>query len=182
MIWFFLVLLLYWCSTCCFFNSFMCLFFFFHVLDNESVLFVRRFWTSFFEQVVFALGVLSVPSASDVSPVVRGIFASSTKYLRQSSWPYYCSVLHAVTFTIRYLSFFNKIFQDVHSDHSACCLSCRILFPSFAKVSLCRKEIEDSRGVLYKQQLVHDLFFITRATIRETVLQHLEITYLLLPQ
>ena len=43
-------------------------------LDEESVFFVRWFWTPFFEQVVFALGVLFVPSASDVLPVVKRHF------------------------------------------------------------------------------------------------------------
>ena len=43
-------------------------------LDEESVFFVRWFWTPFFEQVVFALGVLFVPSASDVLSVVKRHF------------------------------------------------------------------------------------------------------------
>ena len=53
--------------SCAFSSSFMC-------LDSESVLFVRRFWTSIFEQVVFALGLLSEPSERDVSPVVKRHF------------------------------------------------------------------------------------------------------------
>ena len=43
-------------------------------LDKFSVLFVRRFWAPFFEQVVFAIGVLVVTSESDVSPVVKRRF------------------------------------------------------------------------------------------------------------
>ena len=181
MIWFFLVLLLYWCSTCCFFNSFMCLFFFFHVLDNESVLFVRRFWTSFFEQVVFALGVLSVPSASDVSPVVRGIFASSTKYLRQSSWPYIAAYLTQLTFTHRISFFLQQDISRCPRDHlhAACPAASFSVFRE--GFTLPKRNRTQSRCPLQAAACTR-LFFITRATIRETVLQHLEITYLLLPQ
>ena len=39
--------------------------------DKSRVLYIRWFWTSFFEQVVFALGLLVIPSASDVSPGVK---------------------------------------------------------------------------------------------------------------
>ena len=39
-----------------------------------SVFFVRRFWTPFFEQVVFALVVLAKPSVRDVFPVVKRRF------------------------------------------------------------------------------------------------------------
>ena len=46
----------------------------FHVLDKGSVYFVRWFWRPFFEQVVFALGVLVVPSVSDVFPAVKRRF------------------------------------------------------------------------------------------------------------
>ena len=55
------------------------------VFDKVSVFFVRWFWAPFFEQVVFALGVLVVTSVSDCFQSLRGTFASSTKYLRQSS-------------------------------------------------------------------------------------------------
>ena len=59
-----------------------------------------------------------------------------------------CSTVHAVTlYHIRYLSFFNEIFQDVYVDPFLL-LVVPLLLPSLAKVSLCRKEIEDSRGVL----------------------------------
>ena len=43
--------------------------------------------------------MLVVTSASDVSPVLRGTFASSTKYLMQSSWPYVAADMHTVDFT-----------------------------------------------------------------------------------
>ena len=39
-----------------------------------SVLFIRWFWAPFFSQVVYALGVLVVTSASDVVPVVKRRF------------------------------------------------------------------------------------------------------------
>ena len=42
--------------------------------DISRVFFVRWFWRPFFEQVVFALGVLVVPSVSDVLPVVKRHF------------------------------------------------------------------------------------------------------------
>ena len=42
--------------------------------DKVSVYFVRWFWRPFFEQVVFALGVLVVTSVSDVFPVVKRRF------------------------------------------------------------------------------------------------------------
>ena len=42
--------------------------------NNPSVFFVRWFRTPFFEQVVYALGVLVIPSGSDVSPVVQRHF------------------------------------------------------------------------------------------------------------
>ena len=47
---------------------------FFHVLDKVSVFFVRWFWALFFEQVVFALALFVVTSASDVLPVVKRHF------------------------------------------------------------------------------------------------------------
>ena len=40
------------------------------ILDKFSVLFVRRFWAPFFEQVVFALVVLSVTSPSDITEAI----------------------------------------------------------------------------------------------------------------
>ena len=134
---------------------------FFHSFDKSSVFFVRWFWRPFFEQVVFALGVLVVTSEAMYRQSLRGTFASSTKYLRQSSRPYACSVSHAVDLQIiRYLSFFDEIFQDVQVT-TACCLYCRFFFPSLAKVSLCRKETEDSRGVLLQQLAYTTLFHHT---------------------
>ncbi|CAL6355627.1 unnamed protein product [Bathycoccus prasinos] len=43
-------------------------------LDKFSVFFVRWFWAPFFEQIVHALGVLAIPSESDVFPVVKRHF------------------------------------------------------------------------------------------------------------
>ena len=90
--------------------------------DDSRVFFVRWFWRPFFEQVVYALGVLVVTSVSDVSQLLRGTFASSTKYLMQSRRPYLAALYHTVTlYLLRYLSFFNEIFQDVHvTTHAAC--------------------------------------------------------------
>ena len=45
-----------------------------HTLGKISVLFVRWFWAPFFEQVVYAVGVLFVTSESDESPVVKRHF------------------------------------------------------------------------------------------------------------
>ena len=45
-----------------------------NVILKYSVLFVRRFRAPFFEQVVYALGVLVVTSASDVYPLVKRRF------------------------------------------------------------------------------------------------------------
>jgi hypothetical protein len=46
----------------------------FHVFDKVSVFFVRWFRAPFFEQVVYAVGVLFVTSGSDVWPVVQRRF------------------------------------------------------------------------------------------------------------
>ena len=43
-------------------------------LHKFSVFFVRWFWAPFFEQIVHALGVLAIPSGSDVLPVVKRHF------------------------------------------------------------------------------------------------------------
>ena len=43
-------------------------------LDKCGVFFVRWFREPFFEQVVFALGLLVIPSESDVSPEVKRHF------------------------------------------------------------------------------------------------------------
>ena len=100
--------------------------------------------------------MLVVTSESDVCQLSRGTFASSTKYLRQSSWPYFAActrsraLLHQISFFLR------RNISRCLSDHRML-LVLPLLFPSFAKVSLCRKEIEDSRGVL-QEQLVHDSF------------------------
>jgi hypothetical protein len=47
------------------FSAALGLLLFFLVFDEPSVFFVRWFWAPFFEQVVFALGVLVVTSVSD---------------------------------------------------------------------------------------------------------------------
>ena len=105
---------------------------------------------------------------------LRGTFASSTKYLRQSSRPYLQrlpsrrALPHQISFFLR------RNISRCPRDHRML-LVLPFLFPYLAKVSLCRKEIEDSRGVL-QEQLCYTTLFITRATIREAVLQHLEIT------
>ena len=44
------------------------------IFDEFSVLFVRWFWAPFFSQVVKAVGVLVVPSVSDVCPLVERHF------------------------------------------------------------------------------------------------------------
>ena len=42
--------------------------------DKSRVLYIRWFWRTVFEQVVFALGVLEVTSLGDVFPVVTRRF------------------------------------------------------------------------------------------------------------
>jgi hypothetical protein len=42
--------------------------------DKSRVLYIRWFWRTVFEQVVFALVVLVIPSASDVYPLVKRRF------------------------------------------------------------------------------------------------------------
>ena len=46
----------------------------FPIFDKPSVFFVRWFWAPFFSQVVKAVGVLEVSSASDVIEVVKRRF------------------------------------------------------------------------------------------------------------
>lgn len=41
--------------------------------DKSCVIFVRWFWRAFFEQVVYAIGVLVIPSVSDM-PGMRRYF------------------------------------------------------------------------------------------------------------
>ena len=115
---------------------------------RRSVLFIRWFRAPFFSQVVYALGVLVVTSASDVVQWLRGAFASSTKYLRQSRWPYIAAIATQSIFNTSVSFFLQRNISRCLCDHFACCLYVPLLFPSLAKVSLCRKEIEDSRGVL----------------------------------
>ena len=42
--------------------------------DKSRVLYIRWFWRTVFEQVVFALVVLAIPSVRDVFPVVKRRF------------------------------------------------------------------------------------------------------------
>ena len=56
------------------FSAALGLLLFFLVFDKVSVFFVRWFWAPFFEQVVFALGVLVIPSVSDEIPAVKRRF------------------------------------------------------------------------------------------------------------
>ena len=107
---------------------------------------------------------------------LRGTFASSTKYLRQSRRPYLAALSTQSSFTHQISFFLQRNISRCPCDHRMLPVL-PLLFPSLAKVSLCRKEIEDSRGVLHAAACSHEAFFITRATIREAVLQHLEITY-----
>ena len=100
----------------------------FYDLDKYSVFFVRWFWRPFFEQVVFALVVLVVTSESDVSPVVKRHFRLFDKIFEAIELAIPCSVEHALMlYPIRYLSFFDDIFQDLHVT-TACCLSSHFFF------------------------------------------------------
>ena len=125
----------------------------------------------------FRTRVLVVTSVSDVSQCSRGTFASSTKYLRQSSWPYLAAFAAQSTFTSSdiFLSS-NEIFQDVHVTTPAAC-HCRFFSVSREGFTLSKRNRRQSRCPLIAASS-HDLFFITRATIREAVLQHLEITFI----
>ena len=108
---------------------------------------------------------------------LRGTFASSTKYLRQSSWPYIAAAATTVELHyIRYLSFFNEIFQDLHVT-TACCLYCRIFFRISRRFHFVEKKSKTVE-VSSNSSLLHDSFFIIRAIVREAVLQHLEITFI----
>ena len=88
----------------------------------------------------------------------------------------HCSVSHAVELQIiRYLSFFNKIFQDLHVT-TACCLYYRFFFRTSRRFHFVDKKSKTVE-VSSNSSLFTRLFFIIRATIREAVLEHLEITY-----
>ena len=106
----------------------------------------------------------------------RGTFASSTKYLRQSRRPYIAAFPTQAIFTSSdiFLSS-NEIFQDVHVT-TACCLYCRFFFRLSRRFHFVEKKSNTVEVSSYSS-LFTRLFFITRAIIREAVLQHLEITF-----
>jgi len=88
---------------------------------------------------------------------LRGTFASSTKYLRQSRRPNIAALAITGRTLQHQISFFlRRNISRCLCDHCML-LVLPLLFPSLAKVSLCRKEIEDSRGVL-QEQLVYTTF------------------------
>ena len=89
--------------------------------------------------------------------LLRGAFASSTKYLRQSSWPYLAAFATQSTLPHQISFFLQRNISRCPRDHSML-LVLPLLFPYLAKVSLCRKEIEDSRGVLHSAACKHDSF------------------------
>ena len=108
---------------------------------------------------------------------LRGAFASSTKYLMQSSRPYVAALSTQSTLQlIRYLSFFDEIFQDVQVT-TACCLHCRFSFRLSRRFHFVEKKSKTVEVSSCSSSSTR-LFFITRATIREAVLEHLEITFL----
>ena len=88
---------------------------------------------------------------------LRGTFASSTKYLRQSSWPNFAAIATQSIFTSSDI-FLSSTKYFKMSMRPILLLVLPLLCPSLAKVSLCRKEIEHSRGVLH-EQLVHTTSF-----------------------
>ena len=96
--------------------------------------------------------MLVVTSEAMYRQSVRGAFASSTKYLRQSSWPYIAALSRSHSLPHQISFFLRRNISRCPCDHRML-LVLPLLFPSLAKVSLCRKEIEDSRGVLHQQHV-----------------------------
>ena len=87
-----------------------------------------------------------------------------------------CSVVHASDlYLLRYLSFFDEIFQDLHVT-TACCLYCRIFFRISRRFHFVEKKSKTVEVSSISSSFTR-LFFITRATVREAVFQHLEITF-----
>ena len=115
------------------------------------------------------------------SQLSRGAFASSTKYLRQSKLAIPCSICRTGDLSsIRYLSFFNEIFQDLHVT-TACCLSCRFHFrlsrrfhfvekkSKTVEVSFTAACLHDSSSS-YGQSLEKQYFSISRLPLRAAAL------------
>ena len=104
-------------------------------------------------------------------------FASSTKYLRQSSWPYIAAFPTQSLFTSSdiFLSS-TKYFKMSMRPPYAACLSCRFFFRLSRRFHFVEKKSKTVE-VSFNSSLFTRLFFITRAIIREAVLQHLEITF-----
>ena len=141
----------------------------FYFLDNYSVLFVRWFWAPFCEQVVFALGVLVVPSVSDPYHVGKRHFRLFDEVLKAIELAVPCSDCHTGKLCrIRYLSFFNEIFHDVCATLS-CCLMCRFFFRISRRFHFVDKKSKTVE-VSSESSSFTRLCFITRAIVREAVL------------
>ena len=81
--------------------------------NKAGVFSVRWFSAPFFLQVVFALGLLVVPSESDVSPVVKRHFRLFEQVFEAIELAILCSGYHEEDlYCISYVSFFDEIFHD----------------------------------------------------------------------
>ena len=93
-------------------------------------------------------------------PVVRGTFASSTKYLRQSSWPYIAAYYTQSTFTHQISFFLQQDISRCLSDHFACCLYCRFFFRLSRRFHFAEKksktvEVSSSSSLLHDSSSSH---------------------------
>ena len=106
----------------------------------------------------------------------RGTFASSTKYLRQSSWPYVAAFPRSRASNHQISFFLRRNISRCPRDHRML-LALPLLFRLSRRFHFVEKKSKTVE-VSSCSSLSTRLFFITRATIREAVLQHLEITFI----
>ena len=144
-------------------------FYLFYILDKTSVLFVRWFWAPLFRASSSRSRVALcnerkryiICRQEALSPLrlsIEGNRDAHSLQLRTCS----CSLAHQVSF------FLQRNISRCLSDHRM--LLVLPLFPYLAKVSLCRKETEDSRGFLLQQRVYTYFFYHHRALVREAVL------------
>ena len=128
-------------------------------LHKFSVFFVRWFWSTLFRASSSRTrGARDTERKRCLRQSLRGTFASSTKYLRQSSRPYLAALsTQSTLYLIRYLSFFDEIFQDVQVT-TACCLHCRFFFRLSRRFHFVEKKSKTVE-VSSMQQLVHTTLF-----------------------
>ena len=138
-------------------------------LDKCGVFFVRWFREPFFEQVVFALGVLVIPSASDGLPVVNRYSRLFDEVFEAIELAMPRSSCHEEDlYCISYVSFFDEIFHDLYVT-TACCLSCHFFFRLSRRFHFGEKKPKTVE-VSFNSSMFTRLFFIIRAIVREAVL------------